>query len=480
MQFKKLIIACSTLFTAATGFANVVGVDTQNFNPVTDGLDYVTVHSSKTLEPGIFNFGLFLNYAVNTLPYFDEETSPFKKEKVKDAILGVDANIGYGITKIWSVGLSIPQVAMQSVEETDAYHGQFGQTGITEARLNTKFRLLGRDRGGIAVVGTLNHNLITNNPYAGSNPGPVLTGEMVFDRTFGSVAASLNLGYRSRSPGKALEGVPVAPIKNQYIASVGSSYLIKPISSKVIFEVFGSAPAEKSDAPTDDTKLAERQAASGEALLGLKHDVSNQLALHGGAGTELMHGVSSPDWRLYAGLNYTMGPGHSKAVAKKRKTPRKVAKEKPSLPYEADFQASADVEDSPNPEENPFAGNPPPTGTETFVIQDVHFAFDKENVVLLGSKDILVNLVAYLNKAPLFNELVIEGNTDYMGSDAYNQNLSERRANAIRNYLIKHLRVDGDKIKAMGFGESAPIADNGNFQGRQLNRRVEFTISRGP
>jgi hypothetical protein len=60
------------LFSLKSAKANVVGADTQNFNPITSGLDFVTVQSSATLSPWVFNFGYFLNYAVNSLPEYEE------------------------------------------------------------------------------------------------------------------------------------------------------------------------------------------------------------------------------------------------------------------------------------------------------------------------------------------------------------------------------------------------------------------------
>ncbi len=62
-----------------------------------------------------------------------------------------------------------------------------------------------------------------------------------------------------------------------------------------------------------------------------------------------------------------------------------------------------------------------------------------------------------------------------MGSDSYNQRLSEDRANAVRNYLIEQ-GVSSDRIEAVGYGEKQPVATNDTEEGRQLNRRVEFKI----
>jgi outer membrane protein OmpA-like peptidoglycan-associated protein len=69
----------------------------------------------------------------------------------------------------------------------------------------------------------------------------------------------------------------------------------------------------------------------------------------------------------------------------------------------------------------------------------------------------------------------VYGHTDSTGSDAYNQTLSERRAQAVANYLSAQ-GVSSARIRWQGFGETAPIADNSTPEGRALNRRVEIKI----
>ncbi len=71
--------------------------------------------------------------------------------------------------------------------------------------------------------------------------------------------------------------------------------------------------------------------------------------------------------------------------------------------------------------------------------------------------------------------LDIDGHTDSQGSDSSNQTLSDRRANSVRDYLIKK-GIDGSRLKATGFGESKPIADNTTAAGRAKNRRTEMTV----
>ena len=70
----------------------------------------------------------------------------------------------------------------------------------------------------------------------------------------------------------------------------------------------------------------------------------------------------------------------------------------------------------------------------------------------------------------------VDGHTDSVGSDMYNQTLSEERANAVREYLVGQ-GVPADSITSKGFGKTSPVATNDTAQGRQQNRRVELVVS---
>jgi len=72
---------------------------------------------------------------------------------------------------------------------------------------------------------------------------------------------------------------------------------------------------------------------------------------------------------------------------------------------------------------------------------------------------------------------VLEGHTDSVGTEAYNQELSERRATAVRQVLIERFDVNAARITARGYGESRPIASNDTPEGRAENRRVESAMS---
>jgi len=72
--------------------------------------------------------------------------------------------------------------------------------------------------------------------------------------------------------------------------------------------------------------------------------------------------------------------------------------------------------------------------------------------------------------------IMIAGHTDSTGSEDFNQSLSEKRAGAVRNILVAN-GVAGNRVSTLGFGESAPVADNGTEYGRQVNRRVEIKVT---
>ena len=71
-------------------------------------------------------------------------------------------------------------------------------------------------------------------------------------------------------------------------------------------------------------------------------------------------------------------------------------------------------------------------------------------------------------------KLLIEGHTDNVGEDAYNQSLSEKRAAAVKAYLVSTYQIDEARLQAKGFGETKPVAGNDTPEGRQNNRRVEL------
>jgi outer membrane protein OmpA-like peptidoglycan-associated protein len=101
--------------------------------------------------------------------------------------------------------------------------------------------------------------------------------------------------------------------------------------------------------------------------------------------------------------------------------------------------------------------------------------FDSGKDVLRPESDATLDEVAGLLRQDPALRLLVEGHTDATNTDAYNLDLSERRARAVVAALVKR-GADGARLTAKGFGKSRPVADNATAQGRALNRRVEVSI----
>jgi len=113
---------------------------------------------------------------------------------------------------------------------------------------------------------------------------------------------------------------------------------------------------------------------------------------------------------------------------------------------------------------------------DVLTLRGVNFHFDSARLDP-NARTLLDDVAAELARYPKI-QIELSGHTDSRGSDDYNQQLSERRANAVRDYLTTQA-VDSGRMTAVGFGESKPVADNDTDEGRELNRRVELRITVG-
>ena len=103
--------------------------------------------------------------------------------------------------------------------------------------------------------------------------------------------------------------------------------------------------------------------------------------------------------------------------------------------------------------------------------------FRSAESTLLSSAKVKLDQVANALLSVRARNLIVEGHTDSQGSASYNQGLSQRRADAVRDYLVQR-GYPTDRIQARGKGKGSPIADNASPEGRANNRRVEIIIER--
>ncbi len=117
---------------------------------------------------------------------------------------------------------------------------------------------------------------------------------------------------------------------------------------------------------------------------------------------------------------------------------------------------------------------PEPVAENVRVELDVKFDFDKAAVKSEYMGDIQ-SLADFMKQYPQ-TTTTVEGHTDSVGPDAYNQKLSERRAAAVRDVLVNQYGIQGSRVGSVGYGESRPVADNATDAGRAINRRVEAEV----
>jgi OOP family OmpA-OmpF porin len=130
---------------------------------------------------------------------------------------------------------------------------------------------------------------------------------------------------------------------------------------------------------------------------------------------------------------------------------------------------------APEPEPEP---EPPPRvelkEDKIEIHEKIQFEYNSANILEV-SHSLLNEVADVIKKTPRIKKIQVEGHASSDGSDDYNMRLSDKRAKAVRAYLITQ-GVGKDKLVAKGFGETKPIADNETEAGREKNRRVEFNI----
>lgn len=133
------------------------------------------------------------------------------------------------------------------------------------------------------------------------------------------------------------------------------------------------------------------------------------------------------------------------------------------------------VPNCPIMDEAPPVQTPPPVLEEKISLE-LEVLFDNDKAVIKPEYFNEVAEVANFMKKYGNTTAVIEGHTDSNASDSYNQKLSQRRADAVRNMMINQFGIDANRLSSVGFGESRPRASNATAEGRQQNRRVVAVI----
>jgi OOP family OmpA-OmpF porin len=190
---------------------------------------------------------------------------------------------------------------------------------------------------------------------------------------------------------------------------------------------------------------------------GIKYFLTDDLALRG----DFRHLVFRDNETLLTyeysvGITYQFG-GKPPAPVAAPPPPEPVAAPAPEAPLE------------PVP-----AAEPTPETMKYCISLNIEFDIDKADIRPQYHDEVAM-VGDFMKKYPT-TTAVIEGNTDEVGSDAYNIQLSQRRAESVVKYLVGNFAIDPSRLSAKGYGKTRPIADNSTDAGRQKNRRIDAII----
>lgn len=431
------VVSAVLLGFGQTLHAKHLNVDTIIFNPVTDGGRYYTVHDAQTLLQWRYHFGMYFDYGHEPLEVRNITTGT-RTGIVDDLAMG-HFQVALGFVDWFEAGVSVPVVMYESYRSPNAaVTGGAWQkkSGLGDVRLETKFRLLDNYRFpiGIAVVPLVTFPSGKSDYFMGQGKvtggGKVAVEANIYNRVW----IAMNWGYQYL-PGQRqyYSRNTDAVIDDLLTFGVGIHGKINSVWS-LVADLYGETVAKDAFKSARQTPII---AHGGVVAMPKFKGNLRGLSFTVGAGGGLTKGVGNPDFHILGGINY--------------RQPRVVDLEEPA-PGKADLKLKEKI----------------------VITQKIHFEFDKA-IIRPISYPILDDVIALLNANPHITLVRVEGHTDWIGSDAYNQRLSERRAQAVVDYLVTH-GISRDRLTSAGYGESQPIADNHTEEGRAKNRRTEFTI----
>lgn len=417
-------------------------VTSQFFTPAgTHPNDYLTVYSSHTLPKQSWNAGFTLDWAKNPI----EVGAPpgTRQAGIVNNTLIMNNYATYSILDWFAVGLNIPVYLLNDVNPLlttgpaatfrDPTFTNFDKmTSIGDIMLRFKFRL--RDNTdrlvGVALVPFITLPSGPELAFAGNG---MLAGGLAVVVDFNinrRVQLALNLG------GTLTGQTFIRNFEQSSRLNAALGLEVGIILDRLKFLVEGRmAPTFVQFFDNEVQVPAEVDGAFRIGLGTLRENGTRPFDITVGGGAGLTIGVASPDWRAFLGLNYNWSP-------------------------------------APCPE----CVAPAPQVRKITIDSKVHFAFDRA-VIRPQSYPILDDVAAIIkSNQGSINRVLIEGNTDSIGSDQYNMRLSERRANAVRDYLVKK-GVSANVLDTVGYGETRPVATNDTAEGRAKNRRVEFKVN---
>lgn len=428
----RLALALPALFATSTASAQSMTVD--ELRPAIDSRGYLTLDASEVLDHKDISFG------IGSLQWGHH---------------AIDDIVTATLVAALGVRIGIPLELAASLPFTIT-SGSRNDQDIGDVGLHGKVQLARVRQLGVGMLASV---------YVGEAITPQLMG--LVDATFGRLRVAINGGVRAAS---ALEMGTTFP------AGVAAAYGVVPDKIELVGEVFGTVPTGRSDGYQPL-----------EALGGVKVYLAKNSYLSLGAGRGLLPDrEGSPDFRAVIGIVFEPKPAQ-RAFAR---VPDERVAIAPPAPrddelLDSDNDGIFDMDDNCDDVMENYNGIEDDDGcperkhivetdSEIVTLQPIEFEFDKD-VLRDSAYPILDEVVQALKDNPGITLVEVEGHTDEQGNDAYNLDLSRRRAATVMRYLRDH-GIDPLRLTSEGYGESRPVDLRHTQEAYRTNRRVAFSI----
>ncbi len=521
----KILVIFVALTAAKPALAQTESANfgSETFRPSPHADSFFSVESGAIAPSLDVRASLFLNYAYRPLVLYQANglrlSSPLEHR--------LDAQITGAITLFdrLSIGLLVPVGLYQTDDPARAQVGikPPDHTVFGDFRLEPKIGILNQAHHFIDLALLLDVTFPSSSRHSFAGDSSVsFGGELDVSHRFGPFRLAANFGYQWRNQQQYFD----LTIGQELYYRFGAGFDLARLANKVapiefIGEIFGQTYAPKAFSGVAENPI--------EWLLGLRYSPLPWFALQAGAGRAILSGYGAPDFRAFFGATFVPlskketletpppalpptpppppasqpvtpppppaivdsdGDGVPDDIDKCPNKPGPAASNGCPQDLDSDGDGIPDsIDKCPNEPETingfeDFDGCPD-QGPSLIVITKTQIEIKEQVFFETGSEKIKKQSYNLLNQvaAAIINhvglgKVRIEGHTDDVGNDAANMKLSQRRADAVRRYLIAE-GVPQTRIEAIGYGETKPIASNQTTKGRELNRRVMFTILDG-
>ncbi|MCE9670946.1 outer membrane exchange protein TraB [Myxococcus stipitatus] len=484
--------------------------DVQLFRPSAGPQDLVVVTQSRPLSHATVAAGPYFSYSLNPLTLIPEG-GDLEKISLVGNRLQLDVMAMVGLFDWGEVGVDMPLILAQGGQNLEVIgtEGSVESFVLGDLRLTGKVAIPGLRRPaegeGFGAALTLNVSFPTGAQDAFAGEGEMTWAPgLVLDYRFGNgILLALNGGFWKR-PDRVFGGVQLGDMMP---FGVGAEVPILRGSGVMALGMVNGAVGLKK-APGQ-----ERQVPA-ELLIGLRWYSSTGLTFTFGGGAGCGCSLASPTLSFFTSIIWIPAKTREwEALERFKEPPEPPPPPAPLVDPDGDSVIGVGdrCPDVPGPVEN--AGCPDldrdgdsvvdrldkcpdepansrgrdgcplarRDGNKIVILEQVNFATDQD-VILSESFIILEDVARVMNENPEVDRIIVEGHTDARASDAYNLELSRRRAASVMRFLVES-GVAAERLCSQGFGRSRPLSNNETKEGMALNRRVEFTIqppSEGP